>query len=609
MPTVQVPLRYRSKFNGIPGILTPPDDGLPLGFDPNENQSQNLDTDPPPIPKPVDDVSRVTLPSENVPKAAQFSKNLSSNILPRRNTETSMPPPIEEPPALPPADRMPQGPPPPAQQPPAGPVPANLKTPTENLAALKPPDAPQENWAQRLGRAVLSLTRFAPAANQIIHPKWSSERRAFETTRSDLEAQQKEEIAAEQAKALEEQRSATAEYKHAQAEQAGSIAEARKYTADQHIIDSITKSGAIQLQPGEAVPNGFHAINGPNGETYAQRSQLTTLPDELVPFFPGMKGGATITLKELEDGWKAARAEKLEKVKGENKPEPAAAAKQEFQGIVTKVASEGNLPPNAMTDVKALTSAIDSSQTLTPEEKSRAKSYLAANTTPAATGTNMVLRMEGLAGSREYPVINKQTGQMEYRSATDINNNKGLYAPAGPGATAMTKEAVFQDLHYNINTARKALQNVEELDAPTRAALSYMLRESDPKSAVTTFLTGQVGQAMTPAQQELVQSLAQLAENAMSLRSIAGMGQGAQDLRDAIRSTIPSGKTPTKPYGLAQLDKFENVVSRLEKGVPTVRTGGAGEKKAPAIGTIEDGHRFKGGDPADSKNWEKVTTK
>jgi hypothetical protein len=26
----------------------------------------------------------------------------------------------------------------------------------------------------------------------------------------------------------------------------------------------------------------------------------------------------------------------------------------------------------------------------------------------------------------------------------------------------------------------------------------------------------------------------------------------------------------------------------------------------PAVGKVEDGYRFKGGNPADSKNWEKV---
>ena len=251
-----------------------------------------------------------------------------------------------------------------------------------------------------------------------------------------------------------------------------------------------------------------------------------------------------------------------------SKSEPAAAAKQAFQATIAKIAD--TLPPTAMTDVNALSRAIRSSNVLLPKEKNDALAYLTANPSPATAGTTATIRMEGLGNTREYPVINTRTKQMEMRSASDINSNPGLYAPASGGATAMGKEAVFQDLHYNINTARNAIAALPSMDVGTRAALSYALRHTDPASAIQTFLAGQVGQNLSPEQQEAVQSLALLSENALALRGVAGMGQGSDDLRAAIQATIPSGKSPSKDYAQKQLDKFESVVTRLEGGVPRV---------------------------------------
>ncbi len=264
-------------------------------------------------------------------------------------------------------------------------------------------------------------------------------------------------------------------------------------------------------------------------------------------------------------------------MKAEGTPEKAAKAKDEFQGAVAKIASEGGLPADALTDVTKLAKHIASSQTLTPEEKNKSLAYLAANTTPAAQGTNTRIRVEGMGAMREYPVIDRETGQLEMRSAVEINANKGKYMPAGQGATAMTKEAVFKDLYFNVDTARKAINGLQTLDAGTRAQLSYALRHSDPGSAMQTFLTGAAATNMTPEQQEFVQSLALLSENAMSLRGVAGMGQGSDDLRAAIQATLPSGKSPSKEYMQGQLNKLEAVITRLNAAVPG--TGGASEAR------------------------------
>jgi hypothetical protein len=59
----------------------------------------------------------------------------------------------------------------------------------------------------------------------------------------------------------------------------------------------------------------------------------------------------------------------------------------------------------------------------------------------------------------------------------------------------------------------------------------------------------------------------QLNERAMSLRNVAGMGTGAQDLRTAIRAMIPGIRSGDKKMMNKQLDAFDNQVSILKEGI------------------------------------------
>ena len=77
-----------------------------------------------------------------------------------------------------------------------------VPAPPATSGFLTRPAAPSSNWAQRLALAGLSLTRFAPAANEIIHPKWSQQASAYQAQQADI--QQQADIAAKQGKAVQE---------------------------------------------------------------------------------------------------------------------------------------------------------------------------------------------------------------------------------------------------------------------------------------------------------------------------------------------------------------------------------------------------------------------
>lgn len=96
---------------------------------------------------------------------------------------------------------------------------------TEKLAAR--PAAPKENWGQRIATAILAMTKFAPATDLIVHPKWSAQERQYGR---DLEVADKQFKVAQEAlesETLAARREADAALKDAQTANVG-VAEATK---------------------------------------------------------------------------------------------------------------------------------------------------------------------------------------------------------------------------------------------------------------------------------------------------------------------------------------------------------------------------------------------
>ena len=200
--------------------------------------------------------------------------------------------------------------------------------------------------------------------------------------------------------------------------------------------------------------------------------------------------------------------------------------------------------------------------------------------------STMTLRMDGLAQMREYPVINKKTGELEMQNAKTINANPGAYAPAGEGAKSMNKLALIEDIRGNVQQVRQSLQNMPEFSPEMRTKIAVAMRSRDPRGTVGALLSGEAAKQLSPAQQDYLINTSLLIENAMAMRSVLGAGQGSEDLRSAITATIPSATTPTVGYASKQLDQFEKVLNRLERGVPNMPLRGGAPDSGNNSGNV-----------------------
>jgi len=177
---------------------------------------------------------------------------------------------------------------------------------------------------------------------------------------------------------------------------------------------------------------------------------------------------------------------------------------------------------------------------------------------------------------------------------------------AGEGITLKPKAAQMKDIETASKNTREAINGLDKpFDAAQIAKLHLALTTPDDTVAQAE-MTALATQQLTDKQQDFVVWVKQLNERAMSLRNVAGMGAGAQDLRNAIRDMIPGVRSGSKEMMNKQMDAFDQQVSILKSGIAHPGKGGAAATSGPKAGTVENGYKFKGGDPAKKENWEKV---
>lgn len=93
-------------------------------------------------------------------------------------------------------------------------------------------------------------------------------------------------------------------------------------------------------------------------------------------------------------------------------------------------------------------------------------------------------------------------------------------------------------------------------------------------------------------------------QNAARLRalllSLDTAAQNKQAMEDYFYKNNYSLRGYSGPMGIPSMDEFE---AAMEAAAPSPK---GSVPTAPSVGTVEDGYRFKGGDPSDPNNWEKI---
>lgn len=220
---------------------------------------------------------------------------------------------------------------------------------------------------------------------------------------------------------------------------------------------------------------------------------------------------------------------------------------------------------------------------------------LPANMTPAERAdfdagiksyqTNAKMVLDRMVQAREAywkarPIqVYKSDGSLGFATGAQIAARPEQYAPPGPAMQTRNRLGIFNELDKTTELVDKAIAKMgdEEFNPEARAQLAFVLRSGDPKTAFNTFTTSAVATTLDPSQVDFVTAIVDLAESAMALRSVQGIGQGSDMVREAIVAMLPGAGTPSKAYAQRQMDLFKVEVNALRwaiPGIPGIAAGG-----------------------------------
>lgn len=194
-------------------------------------------------------------------------------------------------------------------------------------------------------------------------------------------------------------------------------------------------------------------------------------------------------------------------------------------------------------------------------------------------------RIAGAKANNDYKIVEvtdyDANGDPVTHFTTGAAALAGGLSSATQGAKNLSRSKQIEDIKVSSEKLRDAVSNIDKPFSPKQIAVMQEALKAGDESVASAEFQALANEQLTDKQFQAALWIKHLNERAMSLRNIAGMGQGAQDTRDAIRSLLPNMGTGSPERMKTMLDAFDNQVNILGSGVPKA----GGQVKAEAAKT------------------------
>lgn len=250
----------------------------------------------------------------------------------------------------------------------------------------------------------------------------------------------------------------------------------------------------------------------------------------------------------------------------------------QYDGYIAKVKMWPDADPDKATTLQKLQ---DAKSGLNTAYKSRLEDQ----------NKQAAIRGSAAQNAKAVEVVDPTTNVAKYVSAGEAKA-KGLTS----SATAFKSEgktASLEDMQVGSQNARTAINGLKSgLDAQTITQLTAAMRATSP-DLLHQYKDTILEKDLPEDQQNYVSALLNLQERALSLRQIAGQGQGSESQRDAILRLLPQVKDlGNKQLVQKKLDAFDQQIGIYMKNIPKVNKTtqvnppAAGGNSSPAGGAI-----------------------